>query len=46
MLYYNCIVFASLGPSGYLFIWKSGLGLGGFGIMKVFTEGINVIRLI
>ena len=31
---------------GYLFIWKSGYGLVGFGIMKVLIELINLIGLI
>lgn len=44
-VYINLVVFAFFPIGGYYLIWKSGLGIMGFGIFKFMVESINFIGI-
>jgi len=44
-IYINLVIFAFFPFGGYYLIWKSGLGIAGFGIFKFIVESINFIGI-
>merc|ERR1712048_60562 len=44
-IWINLIIFAFFPFGGYFLIWKSGLGIAGFGIFKFIVESINFIGI-
>lgn len=44
-IYINLVIFAFFPLGGWLLIWKSGLGIVGFGIFKFIVESINFIGI-